>query len=217
MLYGEDSPNPEEKKSATLSCSIVLESDFDFYDSLFSHFSNCQKLLRVCTIVLRYKRLFLSKMKSRHNSVTPVKCNSPKSCTLSVADTNESEHFTLFQLQQQFFSEEIQALKASKLIKTSSKLRKLNPFLIDGLLRIGGRMKQATLPYNQRHPIILPSSSHVTSLLIKSARISLGHGGRQHVLSYLRERFWILKANSSVRKVLSECVTCRKLCAPTEV
>ena len=72
-------------------------------------------------------------------------------------------------------------------------------------------MKHATLPYNQRHLIILPSYSHVTSLLIKSAHVSLGHAGRQHVLSYLRESFWILKANSSVRKVLFECVTFRKL------
>ena len=78
-------------------------------------------------------------------------------------------------------------------------------------------MKQATLPNNQRHPKILLFCSHVTSLLIKSAHISLGHAGRQHVLSYLRESFWILKANSSVCKVLSECVTCRKLYAPTEV
>ena len=216
-LYSEGSPDPEEKKSATLSCSILLESDSDFYDSLFSRFSNWQKLLRVCAIILRYKRLFLSKIKSRHNTDTPIKCNSPKTCALSVADINESEHFIFFYLLQQVFSEEIQALKASKLIKTSSKLRKLNPFLIDSLLRVGGRIKQATLPYNQKHPIILSSYSHVTSLLIKSAHVSLGHVGRQHVLSYLRESFWILKANSSVRKVLSECVTCRKLYAPAEV
>ena len=96
------------------------------------------------------KELFLTKIKSRHNTVTPIKRNSPKSCTLSVADINESEHFILFHLQQQFFSEEIQALKASKLIKTSSKLRKLNPFLIDSLLRVGGRMKQAALPLQSK-------------------------------------------------------------------
>ena len=78
-------------------------------------------------------------------------------------------------------------------------------------------MKQATLSYNQMHPIILTSSSHVISLLIKSAHVSLGHAGRQRVLSYFRESFWILKANSSVRKVLSECVTCRKLYATAEV
>ena len=37
-----------------------------------------------------------------------------------------------------------------------------------------------------------------------------GHVGRNHVLSLLRERFWILKPNSAVRKVLSKCVSCRR-------
>ena len=38
----------------------------------------------------------------------------------------------------------------------------------------------------------------------------LGHAGREHVLSTLRQRFWLLQARTLVRQVLRKCVSCRK-------
>ena len=113
--------------------------------------------------------------KSLHGTVNTIKCNSRKSGTLSITIMKNAAHFILFHLQQKIFSKEIEALKATKLIKTSSKLQNLKPFAIDDLLRVGGQKNQATLTYNQKPPIVFPSYSHVTSLLIKSANIALGH------------------------------------------
>ena len=42
----------------------------------------------------------------------------------------------------------------------------------------------------------------------------LGHSGREHVLSAVRECYWILRARSLVRQVLNKCVSCRKRNAP---
>ena len=42
-----------------------------------------------------------------------------------------------------------------------SKLAKLNPFLCpsSGLLRVGGRIHKSSLPEEEKHPIILPSTN----------------------------------------------------------
>jgi hypothetical protein len=42
----------------------------------------------------------------------------------------------------------------------------------------------------------------------------LGHAGRNHVLSVLREKYWVIKANSAVRKVITKCIPCRRFRTP---
>ncbi|XP_063994277.1 uncharacterized protein LOC135171578 [Diachasmimorpha longicaudata] len=50
-----------------------------------------------------------------------------------------------------------------------SKLVKLSPFLDkDGLLRVGGRLTNAHIPYSQRHPLILPCKHPVTDHIIRN-------------------------------------------------
>ena len=54
---------------------------------------------------------------------------------------------------------EIVALKRGRAVGKRSPLHKLQPFLDPhGLLRAGGRLHQAQLPYTQRHPAILPKN-----------------------------------------------------------
>lgn len=46
-------------------------------------------------------------------------------------------------------------------IKKSSKIFKLDPQLMDGLLRVRGRLERAPLQMDAKHPIVLPVSQHV--------------------------------------------------------
>ena len=80
---------------------------------------------------------------------------------------------------------------------------KLDPFLQDRVLRVGGRLHQAALPEHTKHPTILAK-------IIRNAHKEIGHGGRNHTLARLRQRIWICKGNAVVRSVLSKCVKCRK-------
>lgn len=50
----------------------------------------------------------------------------------------------------------------------------------------------------------------MTKLLIEHYHQQAGHSGRQHVLSLLREKYWIVRANSAVRRVLNDCIVCRR-------
>ena len=145
---------------------------------------------------------------------------------LTVQDLVNAEFAILKFVQISAFGEEIRALKEivnennshkEKLqkrkkasMKSNSRIHRLDPFIDNGILRVGGRLKRADLPYETKHPVILPQKSHVTTLLIRHAHKRLGHSGRGHVISSLREKYWIIKANTAVRHEISKCVFCRR-------
>jgi len=90
-----------------------------------------------------------------------------------------------------------------------SSLRKLQPIMVQGVLRVGGRLQRSRLFVDQRHPAILPARHHVTGLIVQFYHVQQGHCETQSVLSATREKFWIVKGNSSVRHYLKECRQCR--------
>jgi len=88
--------------------------------------------------------------------------------------------------QQLAFSQEMESLKQDRTIKRSSSIFRLDPFLEDGLLQVGSRIKFGKLMHNTKHPILIPKSSPIVRLILNDAHYKLGHIGRQHVLSYVR-------------------------------
>ena len=106
-------------------------------------------------------------------------------------------------------NEKLQKQKKTS-IKNNSPIQRLDPFLENGILRVGGRLRRADLPHDTKHPVILPQKSHITALLIHHAHKRLGHARRGHVISSLREKCWIIKVNTAMRHVISKCVFCRR-------
>ena len=93
-------------------------------------------------------------------------------------------------------------------------IRKLTPFISDGLLRVGGRLSKAPISHVAKHPIILPNESHITQLIVRWYHESVGHAGIGHSFTAIKKRYWILKGSSAIRKVLNDCMTCRRRSAP---
>ena len=105
--------------------------------------------------------------------------NKPKTVITSVAERPEAEILIFKEVQRTAFEDEITRLSNQgencKLMKNSP-LLKLYPFLDDhGLLRVGGRLEKSTLPFELKHPIILPRSSHITDLIIGHFRKKVRH------------------------------------------
>ena len=69
-----------------------------------------------------------------------------------------------------------------------------------GILRVNGRLKYADdLPYDARHPILMPRHHPKTKLLIRSENKKLGYDtGVEHFLCELRTRFWVPKGRRAV-------------------
>ena len=81
-------------------------------------------------------------------------------------------------MQRDVFYREISALEKGTFFPRSSIILRLTSFLDqNGLLRVGGRLQNSSLPETEKHPIILPENDHVTRLLIQQAHMDTLHAG----------------------------------------
>lgn len=44
-------------------------------------------------------------------------------------------------------------------------------------MRVGGRLKNADIPYDAKYPILLPKNNAVTMLIIRNTHFEAMHGG----------------------------------------
>ena len=72
------------------------------------------------------------------------------------------------------------------------------------LLRCKGRLKNASIPFNAKHPILLPADHHLTVLIIDNCRKRTLHNSVKETLTELTSRFWVSKGRQAVRRVIIE-------------
>ncbi|XP_029178451.1 uncharacterized protein LOC114946191 [Nylanderia fulva] len=107
------------------------------------------------------------------------------------------------------FHLESEALRAGRSISVRSTLRTLQPFLDEkGLLRVGGRLHAAFLPYAEKHPLILPKTGRFTWLIVQDAHAATMHGSPQLTRSHLLRKYWIVQGGLLTRRIVRECVRC---------
>lgn len=75
---------------------------------------------------------------------------------------------------------------------------------------MGGRLQNAELNFDQRHPIILPAKHQVVTNLIAEAHEKTLHGTELLTQAYLRNRFHIPRVSEKVRHFIHGCMTCFK-------
>ncbi|XP_038106683.1 uncharacterized protein LOC119766295 [Culex quinquefasciatus] len=118
--------------------------------------------------------------------------------------------------QHEAFAKEIACLRKSTEVSNKSKLRPLFPFIDrDGTLRVGGRLQNADIPYDMRHPPILPQQHRLTTLVIQDLHLDNLHAGPTLVISTLNQRFWVMGCQTVVRQQLQKCVRCCRMKART--
>ena len=81
----------------------------------------------------------------------------------------------------------------------------------DGILRVGGRIDNAPLPYETKFPILLPRRHHFTYLIVYKSHTTVKHNGVRETLTEIRSEYWITKGRQIVKTLLSKCVICKKL------
>ncbi|XP_076383571.1 uncharacterized protein LOC143260874 [Megalopta genalis] len=92
-----------------------------------------------------------------------------------------------------------------------NKLISLNPFLDDkGIIRVGGRLRNADIKYTQRYPIILPKSHPVTALITQFEHQQTLHSGIQGTLNAVRQRYWPVDGKNMTRHIIRKCLRCFK-------
>lgn len=181
---------PEAKSSVTLT--VIPDLDNSILLELALRVSSWKRLLRILVYVLR----FLRKL--------------PPASVIRVSDLETAELVILRELQSKHFADEIKNIKKGKL--PSHSLRKLDPFVDDnGLLRVGGRLTHAHIPYESRHPLLLPGRHHLVDLIIDDCHRSNCHTGSHLLMSLLRQRYWIISARNIIRQRIRQCNFCFKV------
>lgn len=135
---------------------------------------------------------------------------------LTTAELIHVENRIIKCIQQQAFPDDLKAINSStRTGNVGSSLIKLTPFLDqEGIMRVGGRLVMSHLPYDAKHPIILPKNHHVTNLYIMHAHKEHLHAGVQQTLYVLRRRYWIIDGRSQAYKLIRNCVECAKIHPP---
>ncbi|XDV29292.1 hypothetical protein PO909_032429 [Leuciscus waleckii] len=237
--YARSKDNPADDSSRGLSAGKFMEDDPEVRrnttvfttvlntktptDQLISYFSNWIRLLKAVAWYIKLKKaliLRIKKQKGFPSYQVTIRSHSQKvnpkleggGQLLTVEDLLQAERSVISYVQRQAFPAEITTLQMTPpKVKRSSRICRLDPVLDEGILRVGGRMHKSAMPDETKHPCILPKDSHISILLLRHIHERCGHSGRNHMLSELRKKYWIIKANSLARKVLSRCVMCRRV------
>lgn len=215
-LTAED---PEVKKGVLVNV-ITAEERTDAMQQVIQYFSSWIRLkkavawftrLKQTLVTLWRKRKELKRLYNNEQQLNKDMLSYKKSLKhtyLTVDDLQKAEIAIISHCQNNHFQEEISALLRKNSIKKSSRILRLSPQLEEGILRVGGRLSRASMPAEAKHPVIIPKNHHVANLILQDAHERLGHSGRNHVLSHVRQRYWIIDAPSSIRRMLSRCTTC---------
>ena len=84
----------------------------------------------------------------------------------------------------------------SKLEDWKDRYRDLAPYEKDGIIRVGGRLTQSPLSYDENHPMLLPADHVISKLVVKDFHNRVSHAGRERTLCEVRRRFWMLYVNN---------------------
>ena len=186
-----DPDDPEIRKRSILVAACIMEET----GINLKRFSNWLRLRRVVAYALR----FIANSSSTDKA----------SGDLTVKELDAAEHCIIKEVQQVSFSDELRTIRTGEALANSNKLSPLCPFLdSDGTLRVGGRLKNIEISFESKHQPILPKHHQVTKIIIDWYHRRNGHVGPEHVLSLIRERYWVVCGRTVIRSVLSRCFFC---------
>ena len=191
-----DSDDPEIRQKSVLFAMCVIDEPTGID---LKRISNWLRLKRVVAWVLRFvSNCAIPKMTRKVDTV------------LSLEELNAAEAHIVKEVQQEAFQDELRTIRGGETVPHTNKLSPLCPFLDEtGTLRVGGRLKNINIPHHSKHQPILPKQHQVTRIIIDWFHRRNGHVGPDHVLSLIREHFWIVNGLTVTKSVLGRCFFCR--------
>lgn len=190
-------PNTEIPELKSVCCLAIYNSKLKF--NLLTKFSSFRKLINVTALILR----FCHNIKNKNNKIIgQVNCS----------ELNKGHDKIIQLLQNETFAKDIHDLKNHNEVGSHSKIRSLNPFIDElGIVRVGGRLKNSQLNYNQKHQILIPKNHHITKLIIKQVHVENLHSGCQTTLYAIRNKYWPVAGRSILRTVIHNCLKCYRV------
>ncbi|XP_043245749.1 uncharacterized protein LOC122393608 [Amphibalanus amphitrite] len=162
---------------------------------------------------LKYRRVVAWMKRFAHNAAARASNGETRRTgPLKSEELDEAEVLILRRAQRAAYPEETRSLALGNELPKRSGLLPLSPYSSDdGLMRVGGRLENAPIPEDARHPVILPPRGEVTRLVILQRHESCGHAGVEQTLNETRQKYWVVRGRAAVKQLLQGCPTCRRL------
>ncbi|XP_062542374.1 uncharacterized protein LOC134210340 [Armigeres subalbatus] len=179
----------EERTTVSAPAQVIEPS------TIFSLRSSLQDLVRIVSLIRRFV----------HN------CRNTSDRRVGLVRLEEREaalHQLLILAQRESFPEELVALRKNGEVKPTSRLKQLCPRLVNGLILVGGRLRNANISAGRKHPIVLDNQHPLSILLADYYHKKALHAGQQLLIASMRERYWPIAARSLARKVIHRCIKC---------
>ncbi|XP_037942575.1 uncharacterized protein LOC119675447 [Teleopsis dalmanni] len=183
--------NLERKKT----CLIIKQRKPSYIIEQIYYYGNYLKCVRTFAYVLR-----VIQPRSRNTDV------------LKASELKNALYHIVWAIQQHHFAREITLLKTKRPIK--GQLANLCPFLEQFgnllLLRVGGRLMNADVSFEVKHPLLLPKADTVVVSLATHIHRSNFHAGPRALTTLIQQEFWIINCKSLATQVVRNCIHCIK-------
>lgn len=138
---------PEEKH---LTCFATINHT----DEILTRYSNISRLIIIVAYCLPVKH--------------PHRLRRPP----TVKELQTANDRIIKLVQASVVAQDLHNLKSGIGMHAKSKLLPLHSFIGEkSILRVGGRLQNSAMHYDQKHPILLPKSHHITNLIIRETHL----------------------------------------------
>ena len=168
---------------------MMIESPQSPLEILLQRISSYRRLLRATAYVFRVFR------KPR-----------PKGEPISPNELKNAETYWIKWIQNKHFHSIKSMIKKGQLVPDA--FRKLDVFIEDDILRVGGRLHHAKLSLDHRHPILLPKHDRLVNLIIDQYHVDYFHAGTSLLIARISQKFWIMSAGVRIRSRVRCCYKC---------
>ena len=138
-------------------------------------YSQLTKVVRIAAYVIRF-------LKNCRRSMS----DHPRSLILTVEEIQLARKILLKIAQRESFPHEVIALQKGKPVSVRSRLVTLSLFMDgDGIIRVGGRIEKADIPFETKHSVVLAPDHKLKRLIIMDYHRRLHHEGVDHLRNEL--------------------------------
>ena len=175
---------------------LATQTKSTFYKERLSKYSSFTKLIRVVATALKWLRIVRSKDRS------PISATDLYQAKLAVVRVVQNE-----------------TLPPSPSTSKDKQLKRLSIFVDEhGIKRVGGRLNRWAEEYDVKHPILVPAGTQFAEVLVRHCHAMIFHQGRGLTLNSVRQSgFFIIGGASLCRRIIFNCVRCKKLRGPASV
>ncbi|XP_055612339.1 uncharacterized protein LOC129758753 [Uranotaenia lowii] len=191
-------PEVDTEKRKAVPISAVCTHQESWTRETLGYFDSYYRLLRIIALCKR----FMNNCKLLEHARTVG--------FLAPSEIRSAELSLLQCVQLEEFAEDHKRLRQGSTVSQKSPLLKLRPFMDQNeqLIRVGGRLKNAPIPFDRKYPFLIPKKHFITDLIFIDAHEETLHAGPSHLLAAVRRRYWPIDGPNKARNTVHQCIVC---------